>query len=317
MDMSVRLGRLALKNPIMVASGTFGYAREFEGIFDCSCLGAIIPKTVTREARPGNPPPRTVETAAGMLNSIGLDNDGIEHFIDHYLPDLRRIPTAIIANVAGRTWQEFVELAEMLGPQPGLAAIELNLSCPNVSHGVDFSINPELTAKVVRGVRNACDLPILAKLTPNITDIVPIAQAAADGGADALTLVNTFLGLAVNWRKRRAVLGGGMGGLSGPAIKPLALRVVWQVARAVTVPIVGVGGIATADDVLDFMVAGATAVQVGTANFYDPTAAARLVQSLPAALADAGVSRVEELIATLSVNSTAASETRIGAHAEA
>jgi dihydroorotate dehydrogenase (NAD+) catalytic subunit len=299
MDLSVRLGRLLLKNPILVASGTFGYAREFREIFDISCLGGIIPKTVTRNARPGNPEPRTVETPSGMLNSIGLDNDGIDYFIRHHLPQLREIPTAIIANIAGRTYEEFVELADALGHQQGLAAIELNISCPNVSGGVDFGINPDSTAKVVRGVRNACDLPILAKLTPNVTDVVPIAQAATENGADAVSLVNTFLGLAVNWRTRKPVLGGGTGGLSGPAIKPLALRIVWQVAKAVSVPIVGVGGIANMNDVLEFMVCGASAVQIGTANFYDPTAAARLVRELPDALSNAGVSSMPELVGAI------------------
>jgi dihydroorotate dehydrogenase (NAD+) catalytic subunit len=299
MDLSVRLGRLALKNPVLVASGTFGYAREFREIFDISCLGGIIPKTVTRNPRPGNPEPRTVETPSGMLNSIGLDNDGIDYFIRHHLPQLREIPTAIIANIAGRTCEEFVELAEILGKQQGLAAIELNISCPNVSGGVDFGINPESAAKVVRGVRNACDLPILAKLTPNVTDVVPIAQAAAENGADAVSLVNTFLGLAVNWRMRKPVLGGGTGGLSGPAIKPLALRIVWQVAKSVSVPIVGIGGIANMNDVLEFLVCGASAVQIGTANFYDPTATARLVRELPDALTTAGVSSVPELVGSI------------------
>ena len=299
MDLSVRLGRLALKNPILVASGTFGYAREFRDIFDISCLGAIIPKTVTRQPRPGNPEPRTVETPSGMLNSIGLDNDGIDHFVSHHLPELRSIQTAVIANIAGRTLEEFVELAELLGRQQGLAAIELNISCPNVSGGVDFGINPDSAGRVVRGVRNACDLPILAKLTPNVTDIVSIAQAAAENGADAVSLVNTFLGLAVNWRTRKAILGAGTGGLSGPAIKPLALRTVWQVAKAVSVPIVGIGGIANINDVLEFMVCGASAVQIGTANFYDPTAAARLVRELPDALATAGVSSVPELVGSI------------------
>ncbi len=296
MDLSVRLGRLTLKNPILVASGTFGYAREFDGILDLASLGAIIPKTVTRQPRAGNPPPRTVETTAGLLNSIGLDNDGIDHFVSHHLPQLRSIQTAIIVNIAGRTYEEFVELAEIVGKQPGVAGLELNISCPNVSGGVDFATNPESTARVVRGVRNVCELPVLAKLTPNVTDIVSIARAAADAGADALSLVNTFLGLAVNWRTRKPVLGATTGGLSGPAIKPLALRIVWQVARAVKVPIIGVGGIGCIDDVMEFIVCGASAVQVGTANFYDPTLAARLVQSLSETIASTGVSSMAELV---------------------
>ena len=296
MDLTVRLGRLALKNPVLVASGTFGYAHEFRDIFDVSCVGAVIPKTVTLQPRIGNPPPRTVETPSGLLNSIGLDNDGMEHFIGQHLPRLREIPTEIIVNIAGRTIEEFVELARMIGDQPGVAAIELNISCPNVSGGVDFGINPDSTAQVVRGVRAACGLPILAKLTPNVTDIVSVAQAAADAGADALSLVNTFLGMAVNWRIRRPILGALTGGLSGPAIKPLALRIVWQVARAVPIPILGVGGISNINDVMEYIVCGASAIQVGTANFFDPTVAARLVRELPAALREAGVTRVSELV---------------------
>jgi len=303
MDLSVRLGRLTFKNPILVASGTFGYAKEFEGIIELGRVGAIIPKTVTRQARPGNTPPRTIETASGLLNSIGLDNDGIDYFIEHHLPRLSEIPTAIVVNVAGRNYEEFVELAERLGKQSGVAAIELNISCPNVSGGVDFGTNPESTARVVRGARNVCPQPILAKLTPNVTDVVSIAQAAAENGADAVTLVNTFLGMAVNWRTRRPVLGGVTGGLSGPAIKPLALRIVYQVARAVSVAIIGVGGIATMDDVLEFLVAGASAVQIGTANFYDPTVAGRLVEQLPAALAAAGVERPGDLVKSIVVES--------------
>src|SRR5438067_1704517 len=260
MDLSVTLGRLTLKNPVLVASGTFGYAREMAGVVDFARLGGIIPKTVTRHARAGNLPPRTVETPSGMLNAIGLDNDGIDHFIAHHLPYLRTLPTAIIANIAGEDEHSFVEMAAKIGREPGLAGLELNLSCPNVAGGTDFAVNPELTRKIVQGVREVCPLPLLAKLTPNVTDIVPIAQAAADGGADAVTLVNTFVGMAVDWRRRKPILGNVTGGLSGPAIKPLALRLVWRVAQKVRVPIVGVGGIATVDDVMEFLLAGASAV---------------------------------------------------------
>jgi dihydroorotate dehydrogenase (NAD+) catalytic subunit len=298
-DLSVALGRLRLRNPVLVASGTFGYAREMEGIVDFARLGGIIPKTVTRQPRAGNPPPRTVETPSGMLNAIGLDNDGIDHFIRHHLPYLRGLPTSIIANIAGKNEGEFVEMAEQIGGAAGLAALELNLSCPNVAGGVDFATDPAVTARVVRGVRAVCPLPLLAKLTPNVTDIVPVAQAAADAGADAVTLVNTFVGMAVDWRRRRPVLGNGTGGLSGPAIKPLALRLVWQVARKVRVPIVGVGGIATADDVMEFLVAGASAVQLGTVNFYDPKASVRVVDELPAALAQLGAGSVREVVGSL------------------
>ncbi len=298
-DLSVVLGRLHLRNPILVASGTFGYAREMAGVVDFGRLGAVIPKTVTRQPRAGNPPPRTVETPSGMLNAIGLDNDGIEHFIAHHLPYLRTLPTAIIANIAGKNEQEFVDMAEMIGREPGLAALELNLSCPNVSGGVDFAVDPEATRRVVQRVRAVCPLPLIAKLTPNVTDIVPVAQAAADGGADAVSLVNTFVGMAVDWKRRRPILGNVTGGLSGPAIKPLALRLVWRTARSVIIPIIGVGGVATIDDVMEFLVAGARAVQMGTVNFYDPTASIRVVEQLPAALTQIGAASVHEVVGTL------------------
>jgi dihydroorotate dehydrogenase (NAD+) catalytic subunit len=298
-DLSVTLGRLHLRNPILVASGTFGYAREMAGVVDFARLGGVIPKTVTRQPRIGNPPPRTAETASGMLNAIGLDNDGIEHFLRHHVPYLRTLPTAVVANIAGKNEGEFVEMAAMLAGVAGLAAVELNLSCPNVAGGVDFATDPAVTRRVVRGVRDACPLPLIAKLTPNVTDIVPVAQAAAEAGADAVSLVNTFVGMAVDWRRRRPVLGNVTGGLSGPAIKPLALRLVWRVARHVAVPVVGVGGIATLDDVMEFLVAGASAVQLGTVNFYDPTASARIAGQLPEALAQLGAGSVREVVGTL------------------
>jgi dihydroorotate dehydrogenase (NAD+) catalytic subunit len=299
MDLAVSLGRLQLRNPILVASGTFGYAREMTGLVDFATLGGIIPKTVTRRLRAGNTPPRTVETPSGMLNAIGLDNDGIDYFLAHHLPYLRTLPTAILGNIAGKTVEEFIEMAGMLGKESGLAGLELNLSCPNVSGGLDFATDPAVTYRVVKGVRDVCPLPILAKLTPNVTDIVAIAQAAADAGADAVSLVNTLLGMAVDWKRRRPVLGNGVGGLSGPAIKPIALRMVWQVARNVRIPVVGIGGIATLDDVLEFLVAGASAVQLGTVNFYDPAASTRIVAELPCALAHLGAVSVREVIGTL------------------
>jgi dihydroorotate dehydrogenase (NAD+) catalytic subunit len=295
-DLAVTLGRLTLRNPILVASGTFGYAREMAGLVDFVKLGGIIPKTVTAQPRIGNTPPRTFETASGLLNAIGLDNDGLEHFIAHHLPYLRTLPTAIMGNIAGKTADEFPEMAAQIGREPGLAALELNLSCPNVAGGIDFATDPEVTRRIVRACRDVCPLPLLAKLTPNVTDVVPIAKAAADGGADAVTLVNTFVGMAIDWRKKKPILGNVTGGLSGPAIKPLALRLVWQVAKTKAVPVIGVGGIATLDDVMEFLVAGATAVQLGTVNFYDPTAAQRIVDGLPAALAQLGASGVREVV---------------------
>src|ERR1700681_3398666 len=299
-DLSVTLGRLRLSNPVLVASGTFSYAREMAGVVDFARLGGVIPKTVTRQPRAGNAPPRTVETPSGMLNAIGLDNDGIEHFIHHHLPYLRTLPTAIIANIAGETVDEFFPMAAMLAKEPGLAGLELNLSCPNVSGGVDFATDPEVTRRVVSGVRAACPLPVIAKLTPNVTDIVPIARAAAEAGADAVSLVNTFVGMAIDWRRRRPILGNITGGLSGPAIKPLALRMVWQVARSRSLPVIGIGGIANVDDVMEFLVAGASAVQVGTANFCDPRVSVRLVDQLPAALAQLGATSVGEVVGAVS-----------------
>lgn len=298
-DLAVTLGRLRFKNPILVASGTFGYGREMSGTVDFAKLGGIIPKTVTKAPRAGNPPPRTVETASGMLNAIGLDNDGIDHFIAHHLPYLRTLPTAIVANIAGKTADEFVEMAAQIGKETGLAGLELNLSCPNVAGGADFATDPNVTRRIVAEVRSVCPLPIIAKLTPNVTNIVPIAQAAAEGGADAVSLVNTFVGMAIDWRKRKPILGNVTGGLSGPAIKPLALRLVWMVARNVHVPVIGAGGIRSLDDVMEFLVAGASAVQIGTANFFDPTVSVRLVDELCATCTELGVGSVSEIVGTL------------------
>jgi dihydroorotate dehydrogenase (NAD+) catalytic subunit len=283
----------------MVASGTFGYAREMEGLVDLRRLGAILPKTVTRQPRLGNPPWRTVETAGGMLNSIGLDNDGIDAFLDHHLPYLRTVGAPIIVSIAGRNHQEFVELAARLGQQPGVAAIELNISCPNVSGGVDFGTDPTMCEAVVAGARRTCSLPIVAKLTPNVTDITVVAKAAEAGGADAVSLINTCLGMAVDWRRRRPLLGNVLGGLSGPAIKPIALRAVYQVSRAVRTPVVGVGGIATLDDVMQFLVTGASAVQLGTVNYYRPTAAMEILDALPGALNELSAAGVAEIVGTL------------------
>jgi dihydroorotate dehydrogenase (NAD+) catalytic subunit len=298
-DLSITLGRLTLRNPILVASGTFGYAREVAGVVDFAKLGGIIPKTVTAQPRAGNATPRTVETASGMLNAIGLDNDGIDHFIAHHLPYLRTLPTSVLGNIAGKTEDEFVEMATKIGRVEGLAGLELNLSCPNVSGGTDFATDPAVTGRIVRRVRDVCPLPIVAKLTPNVTNIVSIAQAAAEAGADAVSLVNTFVGMAIDWRRRKPILGNITGGLSGPAIKPLALRMVWQVASRVKIPVIGIGGIATIDDVMEFLVAGASAVQLGTVNFYDPTASVRVVEQLPEALAQLGLESVRAIVGTL------------------
>jgi dihydroorotate dehydrogenase (NAD+) catalytic subunit len=298
-DLRVQLGGLSLRNPILAASGTFGYAREMERLVDFSRLGGILPKTVTKAARAGNVPWRTVETSCGLLNSIGLDNDGIDAFIEHHLPYLSGLPTAIIVSVAGKSHDEFVEMAARLDGRPGVAAIELNISCPNVSGGVDFGTDAAICHRLVESCRRATSLPLIAKLTPNVTSIAMIARAAAEGGADALSLINTVLGMAIDWRKRKPMLGNVMGGLSGPAIKPIALRCVYQVAQAIKTPLIGIGGIASIDDVMEFLVAGATAVQIGTANYYDPTVTMKLVEALPRALREAGAGRVSDVVGTL------------------
>jgi dihydroorotate dehydrogenase (NAD+) catalytic subunit len=303
-DPSVHLGRLRLPNPILVASGTFGYAREMEGLVDIRRLGGILPKTITQEPRAGNPPWRTVETAAGMLNSIGLDNDGIEAFVAHHLPYLAGLGVPIIVSIAGRTHEEFVRMTARLDGLAGIAAVELNISCPNVSGGVDFGTDARMCERLVAGCQRVTATPIIAKLTPNVTSVPDIARAAAAGGADALSLINTCLGMAVDWRRRRPLLGNIMGGLSGPAIKPIALRAVYQAAQATDTPIIGIGGIATIDDVMEFLVAGASAVQLGTVNFYNPRASMEVLDALPGALAAAGVRRVADIVGTLATNST-------------
>ena len=298
-DLSVTLNRLQLPNPILVASGTFGYAREMENIVDLDRIGGILPKTITAEPRIGNAPWRTVETSAGLLNAIGLDNDGVDAFCEHHLPYLAKLQAPVIVSVAGRTTDDFQSLTSRVGNLDGVAAVELNLSCPNVSGGIDFGIDPESCRKVVQACRDASAVPVLAKLTPNVTRIAEVARGAADGGADAVCLINTVLAMAVNWRTRKPMLGNGMGGLSGPAIKPIALRCVHQVRSAVDVPIIGIGGIANIDDVMQFLVTGASAVQIGTANYYDPTLSTRLVDQLPAALEEIGADCVSDIVGTL------------------
>ena len=298
-DLTVRIGPLTLQNPILLASGTCGYVHELASTVPVQKLGAVVPKTVTLQPRAGNPPPRTVETASGLLNSIGLDNDGIDHFLTHHLPRLRDLGVTLIVNVAGKSADEFARLCERLDGAAGVAAVELNLSCPNVAGGTDFAVRPELTESVVRQCRVATGLPLIAKLTPNVTDIASVGQAAEAGGATAVSAINTVLGMAVDWRNRRPRLGGGLGGLSGPAIKPIALRCVWQLHRAVSCPVIGIGGVQSVDDVMEFLVVGASAVQIGTATFYDPACATRILEELPAAVSSVGASSVSELIGSL------------------
>ena len=300
-DLSVELGRLKLKNPVMVASGTFGYAKEMADIVDLRALGGILPKTITRDARPGNKPWRTVEVSAGLLNAIGLDNDGIEYFIENHWPYLKSTGAPIVVSVAGKSHDDFIYLAQRLAPL-GLFALELNVSCPNVSGGIDFGTDPQACFRVVSGVREVIDCPLLTKLTPNVTSIAQIAKAAYEAGTDAVTCINTVLGMSIDWRRQKPMLANNVGGMSGPAIKPIALRCVYQVASHVPVPIVGVGGIATIDDAMEFFVAGASAIQIGTANYYDPMVSTHIIEQLPRAVGELGLSRLRDCIGSLKIN---------------
>lgn len=270
-----------------------------ENVLELSRLGAIVPKTVTLAPRPGNVPPRTVETASGLLNSIGLDNDGIDEFLDRKLPYLRTLGTQIIVSIAAKKPAECSVLGEKLGRAAGIAAVELNVSCPNVSGGVDFAADAKLCEEIVSEMRKSTVLPLFVKLSPNVWNISEIARGAEAGGADAISAINTCLGMSVDWRRRKPRLGNGFGGLSGPAIKPIALRCVRQIYNAVKIPVIGIGGIETIDDAMEFFVTGASAVQIGTANFYRPEATIQILDALPTALHELGAASVSEIVGTL------------------
>jgi dihydroorotate dehydrogenase (NAD+) catalytic subunit len=298
-SLETHIGSLTLKNPVLTASGTFGYGEELAQFVDLSQIGAIIGKTVTRAPRAGNAPPRTCETASGMLNAIGLQNVGIDRYIEEKLPYLRALETPVIVNVAGETIEDFAELTRRIGEQPNVAAIELNISCPNVAHGLDYATDPHQAEAVVKAARSVTHLPLIAKLSPNVTDISVIARAVEAGGADALSAVNTFVGMAIDIRTRRPRLSNGTGGMSGPAVKPLALRAVYRCAQAVKIPVIGIGGIATGNDAIEFLLAGASAVQVGTATFSQPNAAAQVVTDIATYLEENHFSSVQEIIGAL------------------
>ncbi len=298
-DLSTTIGSLRLPNPVLSASGTFGYGEEMAPFVDLSRLGGIVCKTLTRHARAGNPPPRTCETAAGMLNAIGLQNVGLENFLTQKLPFLRSCGAPIIVNIAGETVEDFAFLCRALSQHEGIAAIELNISCPNVAHGLDFATDPALTEDVVSHARRATSLPLWAKLSPNVADISLLARAAQNGGADALSVANTFVGMAIDVRTRRPRLSNVSGGLSGPAIKPLALRAVWKCADAVSIPIIGIGGISTARDALEFLIAGASAVQIGTATFAQPGAIPGVIAGIETYLDENHFTEVGQIIGSL------------------
>ncbi|MDO5307922.1 MAG: dihydroorotate dehydrogenase [Planctomycetia bacterium] len=299
MSTEVSLANIKLDNPVLVASGAFGYAKEAARIIDVTKLGGIVPKTVTVLPRPGNVTPRTAEVTAGLLNSIGLDNDGIDDFCEKKMPFLRSLERPIFVSIAAKQLEDCQILAEKLNDLPGVTAVELNVSCPNVSGGVDYGANPKLCEQMTSALRRYLRLPFSVKLSPNVTDVAEIAKAAEAGGADMISAVNTCFGLAIDWRKRKPLLGKGCGGFSGPAIKPIALRCVWQVAQAVKIPIIGIGGIASVDDVMDYLVAGATAVQIGTANFYKPNVTTSIIEQLPIEMEKAGVTNLADVIGAL------------------
>ncbi len=299
-SLAVSLCGVPLKTPVLAASGTFGYGVEFEKVVDLDALGGIVVKGLSREPMEGNPPPRLFETAAGMVNSIGLQNIGVRAFAAEKLPQLARFRTAIFANVFGYQTEDYVEVVRVLEDHEGVAGYELNVSCPNTRHGgIYFSSDPALLGEVVAAVKRAARRPVMVKLSPNVGAIEPLARAAEESGADAISLVNTFVALAIDVRTRRSRLGAGFGGLSGPAIKPIALRMVYQAARAVKIPVVGLGGIASGTDAAEFLIAGATAVEVGTATFWDPQAPARVAAELAAFLKSEKIIKVSELTGTL------------------
>ncbi|SDO89867.1 dihydroorotate dehydrogenase [Desulforhopalus singaporensis] len=280
-DLSVNIGSLELKNPVMTASGTFGYAREFADLMDLGRLGAVIVKGISLHPREGNPPPRIAETSCGMLNAIGLQNVGVDRFISEKMGYLAKLGVPVIVNILGDSLGEYEEICARLNGVPGVAGIEVNISCPNVKKGgVAFGTDPLMAASVTKAVKNRADVPVMVKLSPNVTDIVAIARAVEDGGADSVSLINTLIGMAIDLKTRKPALANIIGGLSGPAIKPVALRMCYQVARAVSVPVIGIGGIETATDALEFMLAGASAVQVGTANFVNPRASEDIIDGL-------------------------------------
>ncbi|MBU4344837.1 MAG: dihydroorotate dehydrogenase [Desulfobacteraceae bacterium] len=296
-DLSVNIGGIKLKNPVMTASGTFGYAREFENLIDLNRLGAVIVKGLSLEPSMGNPPPRIVETPCGMLNAIGLENVGLVSFVEEKLPFLKELSIPIIINIYGKDNREYAELASRIDDIEEIAGIEVNISCPNVkAGGAAFGTDPDAACKIVKAVRNNTGKPLMVKLTPNVTDITLIARSVEDAGADSISLINTITGMAIDIETRRPKLANITGGLSGPAIKPIALRMVWQVVQKVKIPVIGVGGIMTAEDALEFLIAGAAAVQVGTANLINPHATIDIIEGIEAFLIKRNIPRVTDII---------------------
>ena len=301
-QLNTKIGSLELKNPVMTASGTFGYGTEYADFMDISRLGAIIVKGTTLAPRQGNPYPRMAETPSGMLNAVGLQNKGVDYFVDHIYPEVQKIGTAIIVNVSGSCIDDYVQCASIINTLDDIPAIELNISCPNVKQGgMAFGVNPESAAQVVSAVRKAYDKTLIVKLSPNVTDITEIARAVEGAGADSVSLINTMLGMAIDAEKRRPILSTITGGMSGPAVKPVALRMVWQTAKAVKIPVIGLGGICSATDTIEFLLAGASAIQIGTANFIDPSISEKVVDGIADYLERHGFNSVQEIIGALQV----------------
>ena len=299
-DLSVKIGNLRLKNPVMTASGTFGYGLEYADFVNLADLGGIIVKGTTLNPREGNPYPRMAETAQGMLNCVGLQNKGVDYFCTHIYPPIKDVDTAMIVNVSGNSPEDYAACAARINELPGIPAIELNISCPNVKQGgMAFGTSPEGAASVVRAVRAAYDKTLIVKLSPNVTSITDIALAVQDAGADAVSLINTLMGMAIDAERRKLVLSIGTGGLSGPAVKPVALRMVYQVARAVHIPVIGLGGISSATDAVEFLLAGASAVQIGTANFIDPSVSVKVVRGIDDYLVRHGFASVQDIVGLL------------------
>jgi len=301
-DLSVTIGGIAMANPVMTASGTFGYAREFDPLLDLNRLGGIIVKGLSLEPTPGNPPPRIVETPRGMLNAIGLENVGIERFITDKLPFLSRLRPPVIANIYGKTVEEYAELAARIDDAAAIAGVEVNISCPNVkAGGVAFGVDPQAAHDVVRAVRKRFSRTVLVKLSPNVTDVTVIARSAEESGADGLSLINTITGMAIDIHSRKPKLANTTGGLSGPAIKPVAVRMVWQVAQATGIPVIGIGGIQTAEDAIEFLIAGASAIQIGTANFINPRATMDVLDGIESYCHEYNIPRIGDLVGTVQV----------------
>ncbi len=299
MNISINIGNLKFKNPVTVASGTFGHADKYYDLDEVKELGAIVPKTVTLRAQEGNPPPRIIETASGMLNAIGIENPGADVFIATKLPALRKIGAPLIISILGHSDEEFIALTNKFNAAEGVSALELNLSCPNLQHKTLVAQDPEATRRVVKAVKSISKIPVIAKLSPNVTDIVEIALAAESAGADAVSLINTFVGLAINTKTRTSILGNFTGGLSGPAIKPVALHMVHAVYKKVKIPVIGMGGIMNARDALEFLIAGATMVAVGTANFINPKTPVDVLEGIKEYMKENKINDIKEIIGSL------------------